>query len=147
MKKYLGIGIALVTILIMGSASAIVFQTSTLSSEKSLLVLGELGGGCGGGCHNHTNMTELTGVLTYNQSVFKIGTTVLNFGGPCYLNTTSPYDFDGDGTIETRLNEILGLVGTSITVEGNLRCQNTRLIVFYINGHEYRDCTNSKYRP
>ena len=146
MKKYLGLAIALLAILTMGSASAIVFQTSSLSTDKSLLITGTLGGGCGGGCQNHTNMTEMTGVLTYNGTTFTIGTTILNFGCSSYLNTTSPYDFDGDGTIETRLNEVLGLVGTSITVEGYLRCQNTRFIVFYINEHEYRVCTNSKYR-
>jgi hypothetical protein len=146
MKKYLGMVIALIAILTMGSASAIVFQTSILSANKSQLLIGTLGGGCGGhGCHNDTNMTEITGVLTYDDSTFMIEETILNVGCYYYLNTTSPYDFDGDGTIETRLNELLGMVGTTITVEGYLRCQQTKLIVFYINGIEYRDCGNSKY--
>jgi len=148
MKKYLGMVIALVAIITTGSVSAIVFQTSSLSADKSQLLIGTLDGGCGGGCHNQTNMTEMTGVLTYDEETFTIGGTILNFGCYNYLNTTtSPYDFDNDGTIETRLNELLGMVGTSITVEGYLRCQNTRLIVFWINGLQYRDSCNSKYRP
>ena len=58
---------------------------------------GTLGGGCGGGCHNNSNMTEITGILVYEDPIFKIDTTILNFGGYCYINsTTSPYDFDGD---------------------------------------------------
>ena len=48
-------------------------------------------------------------------------------------------DFDGDGTIETIFNELLGLVGTSITVKGYLNCQGTRLMAFFINGIQYRD--------
>lgn len=144
MKKYLGVGIALFVILSMGSASAIVFQTSSLNFDKSLLLVGTLDGGHGGGCHN-TNITNITGVLAYDGNNFTIGTVILHFGCASYLNQTSPYDFDGDGTIETRLNEVLGLVGTSITVGGNLRCQNTRFIVFYINGHAWRDCTQNKY--
>jgi len=93
------------------------------------------------GCHNNSNMTTITGVLLYQNSNFKIGTTILSFGCYNYINTTiSPYDFDGDGTIETILNELLGMVGTSITVEGYLRCMGTKLNVYYINGILYREC-------
>jgi len=142
MKKYLSIVILIAALLTMGSASAITIQVSSLKLSTSPLITGTLSGphGGGGGCHNNTNMTELTGVLTFNGSAFTIGTTVLSVGCYNFLNTTSPYDFDGDGTIETRLNELLGLVGTTITVEGYIRCQNTRLIVYYINGIEYRTC-------
>ena len=150
MKKYLNMTIALVAIITMGSASAIVFETSSLSIEKSLLLRETLDGGCGGhGCHNNSNMTEITGVLVvHNSTNFKIGTTRLNFGCYNYINTTiSPYDFDGDGTIETIFNELLGLVGTSVTVKGYLRCQNTRLTVFYINGLPYREPCYSRRQP
>jgi hypothetical protein len=86
-------------------------------------------------------LTEMTGVLASDETTFTMDTTILCFGGYNYLNTTiSPYDFDGDETTETILNELLGVVDTTITVEGYLRGQNTRLIVFYINGLEYRDC-------
>jgi hypothetical protein len=147
MKRYLGIIIAVVLIVSLGSASAVLVQLGEMKLA-SPLIASPLGGGCGGhggggggGCHNNSNLTELTGVLAYNGTTFTIGTTVLHFGCYTYLNTTvSPYDFDGDGELETILNELLGMVGTTITVEGYLRCQNTRLVVFYINGIEYRDC-------
>lgn len=66
--------------------------------------------------------------------------TILNFGCYSFLNTTSPYDFDGDGIIETRLNEIIGLVGATITVEGYLHCQQSIFLVYSINGLVYREC-------
>ncbi len=146
MKKYIYVALAALALISMGSASAVLLQVSEI--KTSSLTTGSLdcGGGCGGGhgggggCHNNTNMTEITGVLQFNNTEFKIGTTILKFGCYDYLNNTiSPHDFDGDGEIETILNELLGMVGTTITVEGYLRCQN-RLIVFYINGLQYRDC-------
>jgi len=142
MKKYIGVAIATIALISMGSASAVLLQISEIKTSPLTTGTLDYGGGCGGGgCHNNTNMTEITGVLQYNGTVFKIGTTTLNFGCYDFLNsTTSPYDFDGDGEIETILNELLGMVGTTITVEGYTRCQN-RFIVFYINGIEYRDCT------
>jgi len=142
MKKYLGVTFALLMVLTMGSASAVVFQTSSFNTDKYQLVIGTLGGGCGGhgGCHNNTNMTELTGLLTYDGSRFKINDTILNFGCYNYLNTTiSPYDFDGDGALETILNELFGMVGTTITVDGFLNCMGSRLVVYLINGIEYRE--------
>jgi hypothetical protein len=143
MKKYLGMVIAVVAILTIGTVGATILKANDPSASKTPLV-GTLGGGCGGhghGCHNNTNLTEITGVLVYDGTNFMIDTTFLNFGCYNYINTTiSPYDFDGDGTVETVLNELLGLVGTSITVEGRMNCQNTRLMVIYINGILYREC-------
>jgi hypothetical protein len=148
MKKQLGLAILIVAILTMGTATATIFQVSNLNFNASTWTKGTLGGGCGGGgcgggggCHNNTNLTEMTGVLTYDGTTFTMDTTILCFGCYNYLNTTiSPYDFDGDGTTETIWNELMGVVGTTITVEGYLRCQNTRLVVFYVNGYEIRDC-------
>ena len=143
MKKYLILVIGVVAIITMGSSVAITLKANNLVMNKFIQTLGTLGGGCGGGggCHNNSNMTEITGILVlYNNTKFKIDDITLNFGGYCYINSTiSPYDFDGDGTIETILNELLGLVGTSITVKGFLYHQNTRLIVIYINGILYRE--------
>jgi len=143
MKKYLSIVIAAVVLLSVGSVSAVVFQVSILQPSNTPLIMDTLSGGCGGhgGCHNNTNMTELTGELTYEDSTFMIETTILNFGCYYYINTTtSPYDFDGDGELETILNELLGMVGTTITVEGYLRCHHSKLMVYYINGIAYREC-------
>lgn len=149
MKKQLGIVILIVALLTMGTATATIFQVSNFGARN--LMIGTLGGGCGGGgghggggCHNNSNLTEMTGVLAYDGTTFTMETTILCFGCYEFLNTTiTPYDFDGDGELETILNELLGMVGTTITVEGFLRCQNTRLVVFYINGIEYRDCPNN----
>ncbi len=140
MKKYLGIIIALIVIISMGSSSAIVCQTGMISLIKIQPAIGSLGGGCGGHCHNNSSMVEITGILEYNDTVFTIEGTILNFGCYNYLNTTiSPYDFDGDGTLETILNELFGMVGTSITVEGYMCCHHSRLMVIYINGILYRE--------
>ncbi len=147
MKKQLGIALLIVALLSVGTATAAIIEVNTLNFKASTLLRGTLGGGCGGGCgghggcHNNTNLTEMTGVLEYDGTTFTMDTTILMFGCYNYLNTTqSPYDFDGDGTTETILNELLGMVGTTITVEGYLHCQNTRLMVFFINGIEFRDC-------
>ncbi|HIG98946.1 MAG TPA: hypothetical protein HA258_00030 [Thermoplasmata archaeon] len=151
MKKQLGIAILIVALLTMGTATATIIQVSNLSINVTTPTKGILGGGCGGGgchgggggCHNNTNLTEMTGVLNYDGEYFTIEETILHFGCYTYLNSTqAPADFDGDGTTETLWNEIVGCVGTSITVEGYLRCQDTRLVVYYINGYEIRDCPN-----
>jgi len=141
MKKYLLLVIGIISIVTMGNAFAITLNARNLMINKITTSIEPLGGGCGGGCQNNSTMTEITGTLVlYNNTKFKIDTTTLNFGCYSYINsTTSTYDFDGDGTIETILNELLGLVGTSITVKGYLVCQNTKLIVFYINGILYRE--------
>jgi hypothetical protein len=141
MKKYLRLVIGVFAMITMGNAIAITLNASNLATNTVTPTIIPLGGGCGGGCQNNSTMTEITGTLVlYNNTKFKIDTTTLNFGGYCYINsTTSPYDFDGDGTIETILNELIGLVGTSITVKRYLVCQNSKLIVFYINGILYRE--------
>jgi hypothetical protein len=143
-KKYLILVIGIIAIITMGNAVAITLNARNLAVNKITPTIGTLGGGCGG--HNNTTMTEITGILVlYNNTKFKIDDITLNLGGYCYINsTTSPYDFDGDGIIETILNELLGLAGSSITVKGHLFCQNTHLIVFYINGILYRECCGLK---
>jgi|GEM_PF-1494030 hypothetical protein len=151
MKKQFGIAMLIVALLTVGTATATIIQVSDLSIDVATLPKGTLGGGCGGGgchgggggCHNNTNFTEMTGVLAYDGETFTIDTTILCFGCYNYLNSTeAPADFDGDGVTETLWAEIQGCVGTSITVEGYLRCGNTRLIVYYLNGYEIRDCPN-----
>jgi hypothetical protein len=113
-----------------------------VTTKSNLFIKGvDMSGNCTQhGCHNNSNMTTITGVLIQEGANYKIGTTTLNFGCYNYINTTmSPYDFDGDGTIETILNELLGMIGTSITVQGFLSCHGTKLNVYYINGLLYRN--------
>jgi hypothetical protein len=152
MKKQLGITLLIVALLTMGTATATIIQISNVNFTTSTWTKGTLGGGCGGGCgghgggggcHNNSTMVEMTGVLAYDQEQFTMDTTILCFGCYNYLNSTiAPADIDGDGVTETLWNEILGCVGTTITVEGYLRCQNTHFIVYFLNGYEIRDCPN-----
>lgn len=84
-------------------------------------------------------MTEVTGMLTYNNGYFYINDIKLHFGPRWYItNTQSPYDFDGDGVLETIFVELQGLVGTTCTMKGHLQADNT-LSVFYINDLLYRE--------
>lgn len=99
------------------------------------------GGGGGGGCNNST-FTNLTGVLAKQNMTFKIGTVRLNFGPYWYINaTTASYDYDGDGSVETILAELNGLVGATVTLYGKFACQQTRFMVMKINGLPYRCLT------
>ena len=149
MKKYIALVIGVVAIITMGGTIATTLSTLSIVVNINSNIEPSSMEGCmqmncsqGGGCnhHNESNMTDITGVLTYEGSQFKIDTIKINFGSNNYLTTiTSPYDFDDDGTIETLYNEILGLVGSSITVKGYLCCQGSKLVAFYINGIQYRE--------
>jgi len=48
------------------------------------------------------------------------------------------FDYDGDGEKELIIDELLGLVGTEVTVEGHMQSDNW-MSVFTINGQVYRE--------
>ena len=50
----------------------------------------------------------------------------------------SANDFDKDGQIELVIDELFGLVGTTVTVEGHYQSDNW-MSVFIINGEVYRE--------
>jgi len=148
MKKYLDKVSVVVALIVLGSVFSTTLAAGVVIVTNTPVILSNFsvkdctsGMNCTPhGCHNNSNMTEITGVLVYEGMKFKIDTTILSFGCYSYLNSTiSPYDFDGDGTVETILNELFGMVGTSITVKGYLSCHGTKLMVYYINGLLYRD--------
>ena len=90
---------------------------------------------CQGGC----NLSELTGIMTYDGSNFYISPVELHFGPNWYINSaTSAVDYDNDGTLELVIDELLGLVDTTITVEGHYQAQDW-MSVFTINGEIYRE--------
>ncbi|MFO7676906.1 MAG: hypothetical protein R6V50_00770 [Thermoplasmatota archaeon] len=90
---------------------------------------------CQGGCE----LTELTGVLEYDEVNFFIEDVELHFGPNWYITAAiSSEDFDGDGEYELIIDELLGLVGIEITVEGHLQSENW-MSVFTINGLVYRE--------
>ena len=90
---------------------------------------------CQGGC----NLSTLTGTMTYDGTNFFIGTVELHFGPNWYIiAANSTTDYDGDGELELVIDELLGLVGTDVTVEGHYQSDNW-MSVFTINGEVYRE--------
>jgi hypothetical protein len=90
---------------------------------------------CQGGC----NLSTLTGTMTYDGTNFFIGTVELHFGPNWYIAAAnSTIDYDQDGNLELVIDELLGLVGTEVTVEGHYQSNNW-MSVFTINGEVYRE--------
>jgi len=90
---------------------------------------------CQGGC----NLTELTGIMTYDGTNFFITTVELHFGPNWYITSAiSAVDYDNDGTFELIIDELLGLVDTTVTVEGHYQSGDW-MSVFTINGEIYRE--------
>jgi len=90
---------------------------------------------CLGGC----NLTEITGTFEYDDINFFIGDVELHFGPDWYITTAiATQDYDNDGENELIIDELLGLVGTEITVEGHLQSDDW-MSVFTINSIVYRE--------
>lgn len=91
---------------------------------------------CNGDC---TEMVDVTGVLTYDETYFYVDDVEVHFGPVWYVSITdSAVDYDNDGVEELVIDEIQGLVGTTVTMEGHMQSDNW-LSVFTINGETYRD--------
>ena len=92
-------------------------------------------GSCQGGC----NLSNLTGVMTYDGTNFFIDPVELHFGPNWYITSAiTAIDYDGDGELELVIDELLGLVNTTVTVEGHYQSQDW-MSVFTINGEIYRE--------
>lgn len=90
---------------------------------------------CQGGC----NLTNITGILEYDDIHFSVGDVELHFGPNWYINSAiAAEDYDGDGENELVIDELLGLVGTEVTIGGHLQ-SNDWMSVFTINGLVYRE--------
>jgi|GEM_PF-1566017 len=90
-------------------------------------------------CQGGANLTELTGVLTYDGTNFYIGLVELHFGPTWYITSAmSAVDYDGDTQLELIIDELLGLVNTTVTVKGHYQSDNW-MSVFTINGEVYRE--------
>jgi len=90
---------------------------------------------CQGGC----NLIEIIGILEYDEQYFTTDEIELHFGPNWYINSAiSSLDYDGDGEEELIIDELLGLVGTEVTVEGHMQSDNW-MSVFTINGMVYRE--------
>lgn len=92
-----------------------------------------------GMCQGGANLTELTGIMTYDGTNFYIELVELHFGPTWYITSAmSAIDFDQDGELELIIDELLGLVDTEVTVEGHYQSDNW-MSVFTINGEVYRE--------
>jgi len=90
---------------------------------------------CQGGCE----LVEVTGILTYDETNFLIGSVELHFGPNWYIIAAiAAEDYDGDGVIELVYDELMGLVGSEVTVEGHMQSEDW-MSVFTINGLLYRE--------
>jgi hypothetical protein len=92
-----------------------------------------------GVCQGGANLTELTGVLTYDGTNFYIDIVELHFGPTWYITSAmSAVDYDDDTQLELIIDELLGLVNTTVSVEGHYQSDNW-ISVFTINGEIYRE--------
>ena len=90
-------------------------------------------------CNGECNLTEITGFLEYSDNIYSVDDVEVHFGPYWYItNTQASFDFDGDGSLEPIFDELQGLVGSEVTLEGHLQSDNW-LSVFYINGELYRE--------
>ncbi|PNX53518.1 MAG: hypothetical protein BV458_03865, partial [Thermoplasmata archaeon M9B2D] len=90
-------------------------------------------------CKGGANLSELTGVMTYDGTNFYIESVELHFGPIWYITTaTSAVDYDEDGELELVIDELFGLVNTTVTVEGHYQADDW-MSVFTINGEVYRE--------
>ena len=81
---------------------------------------------------NLLNMDREEGMLSYQNGTFYVNEMPVYFGDAWWLNHTIRSDYDGDGEYETVWNELLGLVGSNVIVNG--RYNNGTLIASHING-------------
>ncbi|MCD6222789.1 MAG: hypothetical protein J7K12_03800 [Thermoplasmata archaeon] len=78
------------------------------------------------------NLDRGEGMLSYEEGMFYVDGIEIYFGDAWWLNHTIRSDYDGDGEYETVWNELLGLVGSNVTVNGRL--VNETLVASHING-------------
>ena len=81
---------------------------------------------------NMLNVTRMEGVLEYNNGSYYIDATPLYLGNEYFMNSIAKSDYDGDGNYEYIWQEMEGLIGSNVVVNGMLR--NGTLYVSHING-------------
>ncbi len=92
-----------------------------------------------GFCQGGVDLETLTGILTYDGTNFFIGAVELHFGPVWYITSAiSTIDYDKDGEFELIIDELKGLVGIEVTVEGHYQSDNW-MSIFTINNEIYRE--------
>ena len=90
-------------------------------------------------CQGGVDLIIITGILSYDGTSFFIEDVELHFGPDWFIESAeSSIDYDSDGDLELVYDEIQGLVGIEITVEGHLQ-SSSWMSVFTINGEIYRE--------
>ena len=90
-------------------------------------------------CQGGVDLTTINGVLTFDGTNFHIDDVELHFGPTWFIESAeSSVDYDGDGELELVYDELQGLVGIEVTVEGHLQSSGW-MSVFTINGEIYRE--------
>ena len=92
---------------------------------------------CDGDCQ--TELVELTGTLSFDGVYYHVDTVEVHFGPVWYMTSTqAPEDYDIDGTLELINDEIEGLIGSTITLDGYYQSEQW-FSVFSINTLFYRE--------
>ncbi len=81
---------------------------------------------------NLLNMDREEGNLSYQNGIFYVNNMPLYVGDNYWLNHTIRSDYDGDGSYEIIWQELNGLIGKNVVVNG--KYDNGTLIVSHING-------------
>lgn len=82
--------------------------------------------------HNLLNLTRMEGTLEYENGSYYLNGIKLYMGGDYFLNSWARSDYDRDGQYEYVWQELNGLIGKEIVVNGILK--NNTLYVSHING-------------
>lgn len=82
--------------------------------------------------NNYLNMTKEEGIIEYIDGKYYINGIEIYFGEDFFLNTTSRSDYDMDGTYEKVIDEINGLVGSKVIINGLL--EDNIIYASHING-------------
>ena len=82
--------------------------------------------------NNYLNITREEGILEYIDGKYYVNGVEIYFGDEHFLNTISRSDYDMDGVYETVMEEIKGLIGSSVIINGLL--EDNILYASHING-------------
>lgn len=85
---------------------------------------------------NYLNTTRLEGVLEYDGENYTVDGAVLYLGNEWFMESLAKSDYDGDGVYEYVWQELEGLTGSWVVVNGVLH--DDMLCVSHINGIWFR---------
>ncbi len=81
---------------------------------------------------NLLNLDRVEGTLSYNDGEYYIGDTAIYFGDDWFMQHVIRSDYDGDGNYELVADELQGLIGKNVTINGIY--ENGTLIASHIDG-------------